>query len=349
MTSVGVLTGDPSLPDEPLEVLRDSLRHIDRAEWEEVREPGEAEVILFAEHHGEATRDTTRVIPSLAIYRRHAARIVVHCGRDVPRPVLPGLYPSIPAGWAAWLRCEGAPYLVRPNPYLDRVRVQEPPARLAAFTGCCDSKPVRLRLLDAARRWSRDEISVADTFAEFVGSLRAGDLRRHDELKRAFVVDMLGAKFALCPRGWGASSFRIFEAMQLGRAPVIIADDWTPPVGPDWDRCAIRVRQEAIGDLPRILRAEEPTWAERGRAARLAWERFYAPKQIGRVLLERAWEIVGASALRRVGAGLARRVYILGPRQLSILGDRLSGRRHHHRRAGADTGADGPRTRRADS
>src|SRR5690606_21697798 len=77
VTSVGVLTGDPSLPDEPLEVLRDSLRHIDRAEWEEVREPGEAEVILFAEHHGEATRDTTRVIPSLAIYRRHAARIVV--------------------------------------------------------------------------------------------------------------------------------------------------------------------------------------------------------------------------------------------------------------------------------
>ncbi len=43
-----------------------------------------------------------------------------------------------------------------------------------------------------------------------------------------------GAGSFSAPRGIGASSVRIFEAMRAGRAPVIISDDWiVPPVG-DW-------------------------------------------------------------------------------------------------------------------
>jgi hypothetical protein len=63
--------------------------------------------------------------------------------------------------------------------------------------------------------------------------------------------------------------------MQLGRCPVIIADDWVPPLGPDWGKCAVRIPERHIRDIPTILRGERERWAERGAAARRVWEQYY--------------------------------------------------------------------------
>lgn len=46
---------------------------------------------------------------------------------------------------------------------------------------------------------------------------------------RAFVKAMMQSYLALAPRGYGGSSFRFFEAMQLGVAPVLIGDIDTRP------------------------------------------------------------------------------------------------------------------------
>jgi hypothetical protein len=46
---------------------------------------------------------------------------------------------------------------------------------------------------------------------------------------RAYVKMLLQSKLALAPRGYGGSSFRLFEAMQLGVAPVVIGDLDTRP------------------------------------------------------------------------------------------------------------------------
>ena len=45
-----------------------------------------------------------------------------------------------------------------------------------------------------------------------------------------FVVTTLNSKFALAPRGYGRSSFRLFEILQLGSIPIYIWDDkeWLP-------------------------------------------------------------------------------------------------------------------------
>lgn len=39
------------------------------------------------------------------------------------------------------------------------------------------------------------------------------------------------SKYALCPRGYGPTSFRICEALQFGAMPIVITDDFSPPHG----------------------------------------------------------------------------------------------------------------------
>ncbi|SDW04535.1 Exostosin family protein [Thiocapsa roseopersicina] len=79
----------------------------------------------------------------------------------------------------------------------------------------------------------------------------------------------------LCPRGFGSSSFRLFEAMKTGRAPVILADDWIPPVGPEWDRFAIIVPESDVTSLPQLLEAREAESVNMGELARDAWETWF--------------------------------------------------------------------------
>jgi hypothetical protein len=64
--------------------------------------------------------------------------------------------------------------------------------------------------------------------------------------KENYVKEILQSKFVLAPRGIGTASIRLFEIMQLGRVPVIISDDWVPPIGPAWNEFSIRVAEDKI-------------------------------------------------------------------------------------------------------
>jgi hypothetical protein len=126
-------------------------------------------------------------------------------------------------------------------------------------------------------------IQVEDTEKAFIASIRAQDETKIFALKNQYVLGMLESHFVLCPRGFGASSIRLFEAMACGRAPVIISDDWVPPRGPDWSKFSIRVREGDIEEIPRILKELEPNAHILGRNARRAWEEWFSPD----VLLDR--------------------------------------------------------------
>jgi hypothetical protein len=183
-------------------------------------------------------------------------------------------------------------------------------------------KPVRMQLLAQASHSAAADISVRDSLAEFVGTLRRNDLDGHNALKRAFVRDILEAKFALCPRGVGASSFRIFEAMQLGRAPVIIADDWSPPPGPDWNSFAIFVPERHLARVPSILRHLEPEWQTRGQRARAAWEAFYSPSRLGLTIVRQAGQLLAQRRSKNLNK-LRAKAYVHGPRRASMLAARV--------------------------
>ena len=57
---------------------------------------------------------------------------------------------------------------------------------------------------------------------------------------RAFAKEILQSEIALCPRGHGGDSFRFYEAMQLGVAPLFIGDIDTRPFKSqiDWNKCS---------------------------------------------------------------------------------------------------------------
>ncbi len=73
---------------------------------------------------------------------------------------------------------------------------------------------------------------------------------------------------------------RIFEAMEAGRCPVIISDEWLPPPFVDWDRCSLRVLEDEVDSLPERLREHEHRAHELGRNARKEWEGWFAPTRM---------------------------------------------------------------------
>ena len=70
-----------------------------------------------------------------------------------------------------------------------------------------------------------------------------------------FIESSLKSKFVLCPRGYGASSFRLYEAMQLGSVPVYISDRfWLPWLHElKWTEFCVLVNENQISDLYDIL------------------------------------------------------------------------------------------------
>lgn len=82
--------------------------------------------------------------------------------------------------------------------------------------------------------------------------------------------------FAICPRGIGTSSVRLFEAMALGVPPIIISDDWVPPTGPDWSSFSIFVAEKDIQAIPGIINERLPECTEMGKRARKAHFEFFS-------------------------------------------------------------------------
>jgi len=61
--------------------------------------------------------------------------------------------------------------------------------------------------------------------------------------------------FALCPRGYGLNSFRLYEVLQLGVVPIIISDDfylpWSDEI--DWNSFSILINENEINNIENII------------------------------------------------------------------------------------------------
>jgi Exostosin family len=220
----------------------------------------------------------------LASFRgRDFGRMCVYSQADVPLAWAPGMYCSLEASRALSGQTGGF-YVSHHHRRLDSgffagleaVRDIEKDL-LWSFMGTLSNHPVRQRLSQVS-----DSDSLVRDTQHFSDVVRWGWDSTHSEEGRAAFSDyanLLGrSSFVLCPRGVGASTIRIFEAIQVGRCPVIVSDDWLAPPFVDWDRCSIRVPEARIAELPTILRSREPESQALGREARLVWERFFSPE-----------------------------------------------------------------------
>jgi hypothetical protein len=82
---------------------------------------------------------------------------------------------------------------------------------LASFTGRLANHSIRGAMMDAFSH--RADVRVCESGGETVD----------------FVRQLLQSRVALAPRGYGGSSFRFYEAMQLGVVPLLISDLDTRP------------------------------------------------------------------------------------------------------------------------
>lgn len=268
--------------------------------------PEEADLIVLCEPTQLSQQTWAPRLRAHPLVAAHPEKIYVATEEDTPLGFFPGIYCSLP-------RTNFDPRLHRTwvyrgtlNPYIaeyQRTATAAEPSLLGIFHGA-NSHPVRTKLLSLAPSLARARIRVGESPGCKFNFNPADPALRPDQV--SYITNILDAKFSLCPRGTGTGSFRLQESMALGRAPVIISDEWVPVRGPDFASCAVFVREAELPRLPAILQAREAQWREMGRLARLAWAEFFDPRHYCHRALDQLADIARHRAPAQPAVGPAR-------------------------------------------
>jgi exostosin family protein len=247
--------------------MRDQILHSNNTPHEMTDRPETADIIVFWEPHQDSQIIWAPRLRSHPLIHEFPNKAFVVSVEDAPLGFLPGLYTSLPARLYHPQRHRTWIYYRTQNPYIHWRRTNrriDSPANLASFSGA-NSHALRARLFEIKGSFARQGILVAETKRNRFSANPNDPQLKQSQLD--FIDAILDAKFSLCPRGNGAGSYRLQESLALGRAPVIISDDWVPISDLDWGRFAIFVAENDLSDLPAILREHEPRWKEMGDTA----------------------------------------------------------------------------------
>ena len=223
--------------------------------------PEDADAILFVEASHYLDDPFFEELGANHILRQYRERCFVYSEHDLPWPKYPGLYCSLPRQCFDANRHATTRFIRLLNPV-------EPTGQtdlLFSFMGQCRI-PVRKRimLLKHPRGIVADSSSFNPFYADKVmpQHLQFADLMRR-------------SKFAICPRGAGAGSIRLFETLRAERVPIIVADDWVEPEGIDWPSFSIRVKEADVLRIPQIAEEQEHRWEAMAHAARRVWDEHF--------------------------------------------------------------------------
>ena len=238
----------------------------------EVDDPVNADIILFTECQLLPSDWRMNAISRSEIARAFPHTIAVYDERDRPWSSLPGIYVSMPrrAVNPTWQVAGSYWHIDQPADRLGPGYVAPGhPQYLYSFVGSpthkCRRSIFSLPASGRARVVRIDDFLFYDSTPP-----------RFEERRQRFAGIVFESSFVLCPRGRGLSSIRLYEVLAAGRVPVIIADDWVAPTGPDWPSCSLRWPESRIAELPAERERLEPKAHEMGRVARLALEAWFA-------------------------------------------------------------------------
>jgi hypothetical protein len=251
--------------------MRDQMLRSADARYEMVDRPERADIIVFWESHQDSQVIWIPRLRAHPLVREFPNRVFVVSVEDSPLGLLPGLYTCLSARRHHPHRHRTCLYYRTSNPHLEARRAARPvsaPSNLASFSGA-NSHPLRDRLLALADVLAREGIVIKATPRYRFANPKVPEL---EPSQVAYVDAILDAKLSLCPRGNGAGSYRLQESLALGRAPVIISDDWVPVADLAWERFAVFVAEKDLHDLPYILREHEARWEEMGNLALQVYE-----------------------------------------------------------------------------
>jgi hypothetical protein len=230
----------------------------------------DAEIVLFAEMA--LIGMFAEPIRAHPIYRRHAQKCFLYDWSDHFWPVVPGIYASLREQHYALGHTRSGFYLQPENPYIDHRPVTGREAYLASFVGSFETHPVRWHFAELGR----PGIYVSDTSEDSYRVRYHGTPREKEVFYRRYADAMADALFSLCPRGYGSGSVRLYESMKLGRACIILSDEWVPNDGVDWPAFSVRVPEAEVHRLPDVLECHRTKAAEMGLRARAEWELWFS-------------------------------------------------------------------------
>ena len=98
------------------------------------------------------------------------------------------------------------------------------------------------------------------------------DHGRYEQAQRDFFDNLLGTDYALCARGGGNFSIRFFQALSVGRIPLLIDTDCVMPWPDDipWQELCVRVDRREVDGIGGTLLREHKRMGPDGFAARQA-------------------------------------------------------------------------------
>jgi hypothetical protein len=249
-----------------------------------VDSPEEADVIIFAESHPTIDPYFRKVFRD-EVYKKYKEKCVLYHDADLSVTPIPTISPSIEQWQYDVKHKRSAHYIARyrENKTIDDAVVTYNDHRnyLYSFAGS-GTHAVRSAIISLK---PGSNVFIKDT----TGS-HAWELNKEEALKyeREYLSVMNESYFILCPRGIGPSTYRLFEAMQLGRVPVIISDSWVEIPGIEWNTFSIRISQSQVSTIEQTLKDRMKDAVDMGKKAREAWEKYFSPE----VSLER---IAGAA------------------------------------------------------
>jgi hypothetical protein len=250
------------------EPLRTLLRCATHARFHQLTDdPAIADAILFVEHSHYIQDPFFRKLRSHPWVRDYREKVFVYNEHDRPWCMLPGLYCAMPAQHFDTHRQAAVRYIRLLNPMVTDSHPAGEPEFLYSYIG---HSHLRLRRRIVSLRHHPHAL-VEDSSA-FNAFYATGIQQEHYH----YADVMHRSKFILCPRGTGTSSIRLFETLKAGRVPVIIADDWVAPAGPDWASCSLRLRERDVAKLSDVIASREHAWSEMAAAARQTWIEWFA-------------------------------------------------------------------------
>jgi hypothetical protein len=257
-----------------------------------------ADLIIFAEFYGAGWYFGR--IRRHPLVRRYRDKTFLFCANPFVIPLLPGVYAGVEKRWSS--------SRTRPGFYLGRTRNEfttfSPSADdlpyLFSFMGSIRNAPIRGKLATLSHPRSFFQNTTSDFDRVLHGKM---DKRERLDYDRRYAELTKASKFVLCPRGLSASSIRLFETMRIGRVPVILSDDWMPPVGPLWEEFSIRVAEREFDQIPQLLEKRESEAVAMGAQARKEWEQWFSDEVLFHRLVESCLDI---QRKRRIPESVAR-------------------------------------------
>jgi hypothetical protein len=272
--------------------LSNLFEYSDHNKYQLVTDPNVADLILLTDGRFDNKANEIRCNELL---KQYTSKCFVLSNEDCPLPLFRGVYASAEKSIYNFNRIRSTSYTDGFDPHKNEFIVNSirnidsrddgGKKYLFSFIGR-NSHLIREKIF--SMNFSRQDVYIKDSSESF--DLYDKNLKDKAEQLRYSEIMKL-SKFALCPRGCGANSIRLFEAMQLGVAPVIISDEWILPYGPDWKECSIVISSKNLNSLEKILIEKESSYNIIGKNAQAVYKKYFAPEVYFEYLIKNCLDI----------------------------------------------------------